>query len=242
MDSELRKIAMEALKDPIVGQHQCQYCKQKFVRESTLAAHQCEPKRRHQQKTEKGVMIGYQAWIRFYELTQGSAKTKTYDDFAKSQFYTAFVKFGRHCHGINAINVDRFIEHVIKNNLKIDHWCKDKVYEEYLLTLLKTEAAEDALARGVKIMDEWADEFKQPLSEYFRQVSDGRFVHHVKNGRISAWLIYNCESGQAKLEKLSPESLNMVWQFIDPDFWARKLKDYPADAEMSKQVLAAAGL
>jgi len=242
MDSEFSKIIAEALKDPIVGQHTCQYCQQKFVKESTLAAHQCEPKRRQQQKTEKGVMIGYQAWIRFYELTQGSAKTKTYDDFAKSSYYTAFVKFGRHCYSINAINVDRFIDHVIKNNLKLDHWCRDKVYDDYLFNLLRTEAAEDALTRSIKFMDEWADEFKQPFGEYFKQVSDGRFVHHVKNGRVSPWIIYNCDTGQAKLEQLSEESLMMIWNHIDPDFWHRKLNDYPADTAMTKHVLSTAGL
>lgn len=145
MSNELMKIAMEAAKDPIVGEHKCQFCGQRFVRESTLTAHQCEPKRRHQQRTEMGVVIAYQAWTRFYELTQGRGKSKTYEDFCKSQFYTAFVKFGRHCHGINAIKIDQFIDYVIKNNVKLDHWTKEKIYVDFLHNILRTEAAEDSL-------------------------------------------------------------------------------------------------
>lgn len=74
----------------------CRYCKKSFVKENTLSAHVCESKRRHQQEKEIGVQLGLKAYLRFYEISQGSAKSKTYTDFASSPYYTAFVKFGRH--------------------------------------------------------------------------------------------------------------------------------------------------
>ena len=91
--SETSNFIAEAVASAKEGEHKCQYCGKGFVKESTLTAHQCEPKRRAQQRTDIGVSLGYQAWIRFYELSQGSAKLKTYDDFCRSQFYGAFVKF-----------------------------------------------------------------------------------------------------------------------------------------------------
>ena len=90
--------------------YECKYCGVKFSRESTLNVHQCEPKRRDLQRNDKGVRIGYIAWMRFFELTQGSAKLKTYEDFCKSLLYKDFVKFGRHCHNIDTINVNKFID------------------------------------------------------------------------------------------------------------------------------------
>ena len=54
--------------------------------------HVCEPKRRYQERDEVGVQIGLQSYMRFYEITQGSAKLKTFDDFAESPYYRAFVK------------------------------------------------------------------------------------------------------------------------------------------------------
>ena len=100
----------------------CKYCNKGFKKESTLAVHLCEPKRRYSQQNEKGVQLGLQAYLRFYEMTQGSAKYKTYDDFAKSPYYGAFVKWGRHCVNINAINVKAYIEWLLKNNKKLDYW------------------------------------------------------------------------------------------------------------------------
>ena len=60
---------------------QCEYCKKQFARETSIEVHMCEPKRRRLDKNERGVELGFQAYIRFYETMQGSAKLKTYDDF-----------------------------------------------------------------------------------------------------------------------------------------------------------------
>ena len=114
----------------------CQYCGKGYRKESTLVAHLCEPKRRAQQENEAGVKLGMTAYLRFYELTQGSAKFKTYKDFSESAYYNAFVKFGRHMVNIRAINTSKFIDWVIKSNKKLDYWCKDAVYQEYLGQIL----------------------------------------------------------------------------------------------------------
>ena len=71
--------------------YRCQYCQRDFVRENTLAVHLCEPRRRRQEQNERGVQLGFQAYLRFYEITQGSARLKTFDDFADSSYYRAFV-------------------------------------------------------------------------------------------------------------------------------------------------------
>ena len=90
-----------------------------FRKESTLAAHLCEQKRRYQQERETGVQFGFRAYLQFYETTQGSARFKTYDDFVGSPYYKAFVKFGRYCVDVKAINPARLTEWLLKNNKKI---------------------------------------------------------------------------------------------------------------------------
>ena len=53
--------------------HTCCYCKKSFVKETSLEIHMCEPKRRYREKDERGVQLGLGAYLRFYEITQGSA-------------------------------------------------------------------------------------------------------------------------------------------------------------------------
>ena len=219
----------------------CKYCEKAFQRESTLAVHVCEQKRRHQEKNEVGVQIALQAYLRFYEITQGSARLKSFDDFATSPYYRAFVKFGRHCVAIRAINVARFIDWVIQKNKKIDHWCHDSVYSEYLLDYLRVESVTDALSRALLESIAWADETNCPDRDFLRYGNTNRLCYLVSSGRISPWILYNCESGQQFLDSLNNEQVAMIWNMIDADFWQNKFQKYPADREYCREMLTQAG-
>jgi hypothetical protein len=219
----------------------CRYCEKSFLKETTLAVHVCEQKRRFQEQSERGVQLGLQAYLRFYEITQGSAKLKTFEDFAKSPYYRAFVKFGRHCIAINAINPSRFIEWVVQQNKKIDHWCKDSIYTEYLTEYLRREAVGDALARAVEYSIKWSEETGHPAQDIMRYGNDNAVAYAISTGRISAWIVYNCESGQGYLENMNPDQIKIVWPWIDPEFWQKKFKDYQADQEYAKEILKKAG-
>ena len=223
----------------------CRYCKKSFVKETTLIAHMCEPKRRYQQEKETGVQLGLKAYLRFYEISQGSAKTKNYDDFVGSPYYTAFVKFGRHLVGVRCVNTASFTDWLLKNNKKIDHWCKEALYLEWLHEYLKKEAVQDALERALKEMQDYADsepKLQNNFNNYFRLGSANRIVHHISNGRISPWIVYNCNSGVDFVSSLNEEQIEIIMPWIDPDHWQRKFKDYLADTEWVNSVLTAAAL
>jgi hypothetical protein len=225
--------------------YKCRYCNKDFRRESTLAAHSCEQKRRHQQQNETGVQWAYKAYIRFYETTQGSAKLKTYDDFSVSPYYIAFVKFGRYCVSIRAINFSSFTDWLLKNNKKLDYWCKDSLYEEWLFDYLKREAPQDALERALTEMQEYAEnhtELCDGFRDYFRLGNGNRICQHIISGRISPWVIFNCTSGVEFLERLDEVQINSIIRYIDPDVWQKKFVDYLADAEWTKDILNKAGL
>lgn len=225
--------------------YKCKYCNKDFRKESTLAAHLCEPKRRWQQEKEVGVQLGLHAYLRFYETTQGSAKLKSYEDFATSPYYNAFVKWGRHVNGIRAVNPKAFCDWLLKNNKKLDYWCKDDFYVEYLSEYLKRENPQDALERALKEMQKYADDhpdLRNGFTDYFRYGNTNRIVHHISTGRISPWVVFNCDSGVEFLSDLSQEQIAIVLPWIDPDYWQRKFKDYVADAEWVKDILQKAGL
>ena len=219
----------------------CQYCKKDFIKESSLSVHSCEPRRRRQEQSERGVQLGLQAYLKFYQLTQGSAKLKTFDDFADSPYYRAFVKFGRYCVDIRAINPARFIEYVLKQNKKIDHWCQDSIYTEYLLDYLRVENVNDALARAIEFGITWQEQTSNPAHDCLRYGNSNAVCYAISNGRISPWAIYNSNSGQKFLSELTTEQLAIVWPYIDSDFWIKKFQDYPADQEYAKDILTKAG-
>jgi hypothetical protein len=219
----------------------CQYCRKDFVREASLAVHSCEPRRRRQERDEAGVRLGFQAYLKFYELTQGSARLKSHDDFCESSYYRAFVKFGRYCVAVRAVNPARFTEWLLKNNKKIDRWCTDTVYTEYLVDYLRVENVNDALARAMEFAISWSEETGNPTQDCLRYGNTNAMVYAVTAGRISPWIIYNCESGQKFLSELDATQIAMLWPYIDSEVWTKKFADYVADQEYVRDMLQKAG-
>ena len=75
----------------------CKYCESEFTKEQTLSIHMCEPKRRWKQQDDRFVQLAFRAYQHFYKQTMTQAvKERTYEDFSKSRYYTAFTKFGRY--------------------------------------------------------------------------------------------------------------------------------------------------
>ena len=219
----------------------CRYCKKTFAKETSLAVHMCEPKRRHQEKDERGVQLGLQSYLRFYEITQGSAKLKPFDDFVESPYYRAFVKFGRYCVDVKAINPGRFTEWLLKHNKKIDRWGLDSTYTEYLIEYLRIEHVNDALARAIEFSIDWAEKTTHPANDCLRYGNTNSMVYAVSTGRISPWVLYNCESGQKFLSELDSTQIASIWSYIDSEFWIKKFSDYMADQEYVKEMLNKAG-
>ena len=118
----------------------CQYCGHGYTKEKTLMVHVCEQKRRALAKTERHVVLGFDAFNRFFKMSQNLKGEKTYADFCKSPYYNAFVKFGSFVSNVNPLYPDRFIDYVIRSGVKLDHWCRDELYDSYVVDLIKTES------------------------------------------------------------------------------------------------------
>ena len=210
--------------------YECRYCKKSFVKETSLAVHMCESKRRFQEQDERGVQLGLHAYLKFYELTQGSAKLKTFEDFAGSPYYRAFVKFGRYIMHVSPLYPEKYIDYIIKSRIKLDHWARDDLYEAYLIDMLKAEPVEAALTRSIQTMMGWAEEQNVQWADYFRLVNTPRAVQHIQTGKVSPWLVLGCGAGKKMLNSFTDEQLQMVQRFINPEFWSNKFKSSPADA------------
>ena len=215
----------------------CQYCNAKFTKEKTLAVHMCEQKRRFLQKDERRVQLGYQTFVRFYELCQKASKTKTYEEFCKSPYYTAFVKFGSFISNVKPLYPSKYIDYVVTSGVKLDHWCREELYEKYALDLIKKENVTTALERSIMTMMDWAEENKPaPWNHYFDHVSLNRAVWNIKDGKVSPWLILNCNSGKNMMSKFNEEQLGIVYHVLDPEHWAMRFKRQQDDVQLVKDV------
>jgi hypothetical protein len=110
-----------------------------------------------------------------------------------------------------------------------------------LLTYLPLENVNDAVARSIELSLNWQDKNNHPSHDMLRYGNHNVLCHDIVSGRISAWVIYNCDSGQKFLNELNAEQLAMIWPYIDSDIWQRKFADYAADQVYVQDILKQAG-
>ena len=226
----------------ITKPYNCNYCGAKFSKEKTLCVHVCEQKRRHLAKNERHVVLAFDTYNKFYQKNQRFTQEKTYEEFAKSPYYNAFVKFGSFVSNVNPLYPNKFIEYVVTSGVKLDHWCRDELYDKYVVDLVKSESVETALERSIKYMIEWADENNAVWNHYFRYVNLNRAMYHIKDGKISPWLILNCTSGKEMLTRFDDVQLQAISVILDIPYWLNKFKKMPADLELVKQIIKESGI
>ena len=219
----------------------CEFCKREFARESTVAKHICEYKHRWLEKDRRGNQIGFQSWVQFYKKNTGSRKHNTYEEFIRSSYYTAFAKYGMFCVDVNVLNVSRFTDWLLKNQIKIDNWCSDSTYTRYLIEYLRHEDSMDAIARSIETTITKAVEEKIRSCDYLRYGNTNKICYQITLGKISPWMLYHSESGSRFLDTLNPEHVKIIIDYINPEQWALKFKRNPDDVNRVKELLREAG-
>jgi hypothetical protein len=170
-------------------------------------------------------------------MSQNAKSDKTYDEFARSPYYNAFVKFGSFVSNVNPLYPDKFIHYVVTSGVRLDHWCRDELYDNYVINLVKTEGVETALERSITHMMSWGETNKAAWNHYFLYVSLSRATFDIKDGKISPWLLLNSNNGKALLKKLSDDQLEAISSVMDLQFWMNKFKKRSDDVELVKQVV-----
>jgi hypothetical protein len=222
--------------------HSCEFCNRSFIRESTLMKHLCEYKHRWLNKDEHGNRIGFQTWLQFYTKNSASTtKNRTYLEFIKSSYYAAFTKFGHYCVNSNVINVARYVDWLLKNQIGIDSWNTDTQYTKFLISHLKDEDPLDAIARSIETTIVLAESDKIQTKDCLRYGNKNRVCYAITTGKISPWMLYHSESGKEFLSKLDETQVKMILDYIQPEQWAIKFKRNTNIVPQVQELLAAGG-
>lgn len=220
--------------------HSCEFCGRSFIRESTMMKHLCETKRRYNDRDKVANRIGFNAWVQFY-IKHSRKKKNDYMDFAKSAYYTAFVKFGHYCHEANVLNPSRYCDWLLKEKVSIDHWNRDSNYTRFLLEYLKSEDPLDAIARSIETTAILAESDKIKTHDVLRYGNKNKICFEVTKGKISPWMLYHSDSGLEFISKLDRTQEKMILDYINPEQWAIKFGRSKNIIPEVKELLRAAG-
>jgi len=224
--------------------HQCEFCKRTFIRENTFFSHACEKRRRWLRKEDPEVRLGFNSWLRFYELNTKTKKEnkRTFRDFIDSRYYIAFIKFGRYVIESKVINSDKYLDFLIKNTVPIDDWVKDSFYQVYIEDLLRSESPENALRRNIELMHEWSCETGESLNDFFTKVNPLLATSWIISGKISPWVLYNSENSKKLFDRCGEEQLQLIVDRTKPHLWKLRFEHNKDGTNWIKKTLQEAGI
>lgn len=222
--------------------YQCKYCGTCFHKESTLSTHMCVKKRRHMDIGSTGSRLGLMAFNRFFELTTRSKKPKTAEDFINSSYYTDFARFGNYLAGLKPAHLDKFIDYVIMNGVKLKDWTREEIYWLFVDDFIKKEPAVSAVERTIIEIASWCEENKIEFTDFFKVVTANEAAYLIQSGKISPWVLYLSASGESLLDKFNEDHAGMIGSVIDPGFWMRKFKKESEEVDYIRGLLRDAGL
>jgi hypothetical protein len=166
---------------------------------------------------------------------------REYRDFIKSNYYTAFIKWGNYCVGVNAVNPSRYLDWLLKNNIRVDTWAQDTNYDRYLGEYLRSEDALDAVYRTIEWSISYGEEQGIRPQDVLRFGNTNQLMGAVTKGKLSAWALYNSRSGHEFLDRLLPEQIGFLNDYIDPVQWNILFKRHNTRVAEVKDILERAG-
>ena len=62
-------------------------------------------------------------------------------------------------------------------------------------------------------------------------------VFHICSGKISPWILYTSNSASSIFDKLNSEQTKMITDYVDPEYWFKKLNNNKEDVDWVLNIL-----
>ena len=74
------------------------------------------------------------------------------------------------------------------------------------------------------------------------RVNTNQAVHWIRTGRISPWVLFATDAGQALVNRFNEEQLELIVEYIEPKYWQFKVARQREDSAWVQGVFNSAGI
>ena len=218
----------------------CVFCKKGYKLESAFHKHKCEKRSRFLEKDTHYARLAYDAYCRWHAFNMPHV-ARDPESFRNSAFYKQFITFGRWLVDKNPISASDFISYMVRQvsgvngaaTIPLQDWCKDIHYTKYRTELYQKEDCWRAVERTLQSITSWLIKYDPEGSptDFFAKVATPLAILWIQSGKISPWVLFNCNSGKALVnDRLDAEQVNIMSDAINVKFWLNKFKQNTEDA------------
>lgn len=217
----------------------CEYCGQVYVREQAFLKHRCEQMERaliFDTPVGQAAYKIYQQWWKLRKRIPPSA-----DKFKESVNFRSMVEFAKFARKTK-LNVDVYLNTVIKHQLNPEHWLRDDVYAKYLEYIDKTMTSDEQIKMCVDYILKLSEALDCDTSEVFTNLEPAEMMQLVRDRKMSPWILLH--SGQFKqwLIAQDHDTQLRLQDLIRPVYWKLRFTKEPAAVKQAKQIAKAMGI
>jgi hypothetical protein len=227
-------------KEKAQSQGRCDFCNKRYPLDYLQRKHRCERMKRFHRRDEEIERLAYKVYTEFQKVNFNRPVDAM--TFVKDRYYNDFIKFSKYIRDINSISDSEYIDYVIRKRLPVTTWWQDTTYEKFVTEVILKETPYRALERTLVMCSKWGIQYDDQWQNTFRNISTGLAVQWITSGRLSPWVIFNCESGRNLLGRLSDEQLALVGPRLSVGLWRGKFERHPEEINDIQQLLREEGL
>jgi hypothetical protein len=152
------------------------------------------------------------------------------------------VRFGNWLIEQQVQEVETYVKWLLKQKIQFAQWSDVILYNNFLGELLQDETPEMGLQRSLRTVQKWTEEQGESIQNFWKKVNSNQATLWIIQGKISPWMLYNCNSAVEFLERCNIEQLSLIQTIAPVKKWKVRLLRHKQEADLIKSVLTEAGM
>jgi len=190
-------------------------------------------------KTPDGVAawLAYSAWLKCM-----GKKVPPHTSFLVSKFYQSFIRFAEFVREVRTINVDRYVQNMVKNDVPPVVWTNPAIYAEWVRSQQVERPPMKVVESTTLFLLEHSDKNGFDVAELFDKVTCPEVTEWIRTGVVSPWFLLGSSKFKQWFAALDDGDRQFLTDVLDPSEWLTKLKNNPNTLTKIKAIVAELGL
>jgi hypothetical protein len=156
------------------------------------------------------------------------------EQFLKSKYYGAFVKFIRFADKVGIKKTNIYIRAMIKKQIMPSFWTMDDAYKWYIEYHDRTLSPYDQFKTSVKTLLDMSEEFDCTVHDLFNVMPPAKLFELMRRRKLSMWLLLFSARFKAFGNELNESDRKTLNRLANKAFWITQLAKPKHKADIAK--------
>lgn len=199
----------------------CQYCGDKFKKETTLIKHLCENRKKVlllESNIGKSAYISYQNWRNLNHFFYCDK-----DTFLNSKYFKSFINFVEFCKENSIPEKNGFIKMMVEKKIQPSLWINDLYYEMYISEFDNLYSPMRQVEMSLEVLYRLSDLLECKIHDIFSNIKIIELLKMIHAKKLSPWLLLLMKSFQHHIKyNITEEEQILLSTIINSNEWKQK--------------------